>query len=1049
MLIFPHIVITKIILYNIHQINLESNISISQKLWRYLNRLASLNKEFRDIVYKLPISKQFEITTVEDYMNFKKLKEKYVYNNFLAKLSMFNNKLETIYKRDYSDFVKIKVNNQRYLQSLESRPLDNIKSLQFYLTIVKGNTQLMLNFFQKFSGNLKNLEKLKLFCESKHGYTSEMYYYHYSSDEDEEGGDEYNYGDFKIPSLEGLVNLYSLEVFLGEEEIIKSHHYFSKIRNLRKLFIRDSYIKTFILANVLEHCNQLQVLDYISLNDSEDFDILLNGLHLSNSLTSLTLNNGLAKLENIYKSLNLTSTLKLLKLTQISFRDDREFKPIPITNKSLESIYINGSADFYSHWSVQSSLKEIYAVATEASKYLPQFHTKCEVLDVENVHLNELCKILESDMPSLKTIILSGGSYILQSPISKSLERNYNLVSLTISCPVDNSIVVDILSICHPTLTKLFLYNILFWDIDTVFDALESNRNLRDITIQNSLKPRESITTFFERLCDLIDHNHELNYLRFYLPPYDIIPPTSIDLFRNCIKRNYQFINHLHIYSTCNELSKILAQCLIDNTPRANKYYSENYKEFLSTIYNYLGLLQFSILPKLIKSKLNSQNDQNYNKFLQSLISISNCELSYYKFTYLSAKTNNLYEAYQQVANDLKSIYKGTGVQTSPNSGSGSSNSTTSTTTGNTNTTINKSSGDDNSEHSFINTLVQQTSILLHVRALLINIYTTLLSSIQNPDLSFEQVVNGLEEVPNIYRDKITHPLLLHMKSNTNFEISILRNLLKVSVLLSKHVFKDCILLLYQSKIELDQWKDLDQKHSSSSMSQQGSLKTMESSSGGKWTLNTIYQWMCNYHNSLLSKSTLYFHFPLLNVEEEIGGNSMSFKEITNRNSPDYISYIETFCQKSNVLFFSIIFECKDRPYSRIGYSFIDTEIPTGLGSYPLLYYYPLDKSPTQFLPNIVGLILQNPLEKPLDQFYFLDVRKIPQKASNGTTTFQEDHFSYFITKIEPQLYLSIVYKDIKKQKDQNINDFIKTLINSLRIIDIIAQLKLKDLQNK
>ncbi|KAF2075817.1 hypothetical protein CYY_002900 [Polysphondylium violaceum] len=509
-------------------------------------------------------------------------------------------------------------------------------------------------------------------------------------------------------------------------------------------------------------------------------------------------------------------------------------------------------------------------------------------------------------------------------------------------------------------------------------------------------------------------------------------------------------------------------------------------KEFVSTVYNYLGNLNFGLLPKLIKSKQTPTNnnstatDISWNKFLQSLIALSNAEQAYYKFTYLSTKNSNLQDIYGVILNDLRIISninskfnsnQGTAVAAG---GKGATAGTSTPTkdkmtitspTGNS-TPLSMSSDDQNPEHSFFVALILQTCIILQVRIDMIGVYSAILSSINNSDVSLENIGNSLELIPVIYKDKITHPLLLQIKSNTNYEISILRNLLRVQILLSKHIFKDCILLLFQSKIELDSWREMDQGGSSGSRSN-------SSSNDNRWASNHIHQWLFLFYNSLLSKSTLFFHFPLKNVEEEIGGNGQSFREISQKNSPDYISIIENFCVKTNALFFGVIRDCQETVYSSIGYSFIDNQVQTGLKAFPLLFYYPMDpkQSPMQHMPNIIGLILENRKSPTVittpsnsgsggsssnsnasstnanvtDIYYYLDTRKVrdPQRS-----TFVDEYLSYFISKVDPHLFLCLIFKEVRKQKDQSINDFLKLLTNSLKNIDIFSILSQKD-QNK
>ncbi|EGG21205.1 hypothetical protein DFA_01080 [Cavenderia fasciculata] len=449
-----------------------------------------------------------------------------------------------------------------------------------------------------------------------------------------------------------------------------------------------------------------------------------------------------------------------------------------------------------------------------------------------------------------------------------------------------------------------------------------------------------------------------------------------------------------------------------------------------------------------------------WSKFMALLLTLSNCENMYYKHSYLSLKNNNIQDQYIQVSNDMRSLLK---LISSP--------TTTTTTTGGVqqpnqqnqqNQTASqialgyyasskKSSVDDDPEISFFSSLVQQTCTIVQVRIDMIGVYTTLVMSISQ-ETNFDQLVNSLETIPTIYRDKITHPLLMGIKTNTNYEIQILKNLLKVYVSMNRHIFKDSILLLYQSRLDLDLWRDFDQLNQS-----RGTY-----SSDPKWTSNSIHQWLSIFFNALMSKSSLYFHFPLRTVEEENGGTYQSFKDATLRNNPDYVLMIEAFYQKSNSIFFGIFFECKGKPYSKMGYCFNNTEAPTGLGAYPPIFYLPQDKPPNQHLPNIISIYLtnQHALERPHDLFYYVDSQKVETNlktsspiaggggsgsGTGGGPTHETSDYTYFLVRVEAQIFISVVYKDIKKQKDPIVNDFLKVLVHNLRNTDLFNILRQKE----
>lgn len=134
------------------------------------------------------------------------------------------------------------------------------------------------------------------------------------------------------------------------------------------------------------------------------------------------------------------------------------------------------------------------------------------------------------------------------------------------------------------------------------------------------------------------------------------------------------------------------------------------------------------------------------------------------------------------------------------------------------------------------------------------------------------------------------------------FEIDNLSRLISSQLSLSKYNYFDTILLLYQSKQSLYEWKQLalqeqqqhqqqPQQHNSNSGS--NTTTTSGSSSGNNNISGSMiwsYQWLNLFLSLLVSKMTIYFYDILKQKEEELGGDIKSFNNLAVRTEINFYS---------------------------------------------------------------------------------------------------------------------------------------------------------------
>lgn len=317
----------------------------------------------------------------------------------------------------------------------------------------------------------------------------------------------------------------------------------------------------------------------------------------------------------------------------------------------------------------------------------------------------------------------------------------------------------------------------------------------------------------------------------------------------------------------------------------------------------------------------------------------------------------------------------------------------------------------------FYSTLLQQVGIIIVVRMDMIAIYNTFVAFLSSPTVDYDSLLATLDNLPVNFRDKVTHPMLYKIKSNVISEINVLKRLLLAQLAIARAEFKDSILLLTQCRMEFDAWRDDIKKI----QAEQKIPQVRQFPTG-------IHQWLALFLSSLSAKMTLYFYPVFKKAEQEVSGNSLSTKDL--KIDPDYFAVVESFVTRTNAHNISLIFECRGKPYCKDGYTCDKSDDPpTGINSWPAIFSYPKESPPREHWPNIISIILDNQaaLVQCKEPFvYFFDARL---------------NFTYFLSHVEPQITMAILFNEKKKPNEQAIWEFVSAMLRALRNRDIFGLL--------
>jgi hypothetical protein len=240
-------------------------------------------------------------------------------------------------------------------------------------------------------------------------------------------------------------------------------------------------------------------------------------------------------------------------------------------------------------------------------------------------------------------------------------------------------------------------------------------------------------------------------------------------------------------------------------------------------------------------------------------------------------------------------------------------------------------------EAEFFAKLILDTTYIVKTHSHMVSLYRTLSNPQSN--LVYVELIKFLDKIERQVNAHITHPELANIKININTELFILHKLFLAEAQMTlNHQFRETIFNIYQSRADLHTWKSRMDRD------------------GGKPASNLhlkipLYQWLNEFINAMLAKSTFLFYKPLWRQERLTGHTDM--RANVSRLELQYPHFVENFFQRTDCTFFCLVLEAEGlQGYSPDGYVCPDPTEPepeplSGMKLYPVIYSIPyIDEVP-------------------------------------------------------------------------------------------------------
>ncbi|PVD32126.1 hypothetical protein C0Q70_07554 [Pomacea canaliculata] len=280
--------------------------------------------------------------------------------------------------------------------------------------------------------------------------------------------------------------------------------------------------------------------------------------------------------------------------------------------------------------------------------------------------------------------------------------------------------------------------------------------------------------------------------------------------------------------------------------------------------------------------------------------------------------------------------------------------------------------------------------------------------------MNFEDLSTMVNHILQAHGKEFHHPLLSPLRSYFNWECDVLSHLLQAQILMSEWQFLPSLLQLHSAHSKLQEWRNAaNVKESKKPFASGPKISTMPA----------LFLWLAKFKGFLVSKFSVYFYATL---SKHSTPNDM--KMWLSKAPEDYFSKIVTFQKRSDAYNISLVLDTNGLKNARTGngYHHPDrpVEIPQGMDSYPAILTYP-NEQPMGHWPNVLMLITPTCLAEKCS--YFFDSKALS---------------TYFIVKIDPRIYLVVIFETKKSEKDSYINSFLTDFSAQLRGHWILGSLK-------
>ncbi|OQV22159.1 UPF0536 protein C12orf66-like protein [Hypsibius exemplaris] len=314
--------------------------------------------------------------------------------------------------------------------------------------------------------------------------------------------------------------------------------------------------------------------------------------------------------------------------------------------------------------------------------------------------------------------------------------------------------------------------------------------------------------------------------------------------------------------------------------------------------------------------------------------------------------------------------------------------------------------------------LGEQLSHFTTARLDMIEIYEQMHEMGLNRASTYDQIIKKVDTVVHTYGRKFLHPLLAPLETSFCYETEILKNLIEAQLRILDCNFMGALIRLNNAHRRLTVWPSINQ-------SPEPSLPGSKAAPQKAIPTPALITWFFRYHTALLAKFSLYFYDVLSKQTAQL-----DLKNLMAKTSPDYYQKIVAFYRKSDALSICIVLDTNGMGYRGLGYRLPEEEpeSPTGLESYPAIFCYPSER-PTKHWPSVVmTLTMESHRLSQIDA-----IVAVNDKTMDRT---------YFLARIEPRLFVAVIFETKKSDKDATVMQFLLEMITGLRCAKTLESLK-------
>ncbi|XP_050299677.1 KICSTOR subunit 2-like [Anthonomus grandis grandis] len=286
---------------------------------------------------------------------------------------------------------------------------------------------------------------------------------------------------------------------------------------------------------------------------------------------------------------------------------------------------------------------------------------------------------------------------------------------------------------------------------------------------------------------------------------------------------------------------------------------------------------------------------------------------------------------------------------------------------------------------------------LLNARVSLMDLYEKIYNvTMTNKLMNYMDMLNIIENIIQTHYLGFTDITLTPMKAVFSLECEVLQQMFKAMFELQNLQFLPSLASIHGAHARLNAWESKMQRE----IWRLGIFKNSP--------LPALFQWLQKLKGGILSKFSLYFHDVLANQTP-----SHDMKHICSKLQCDFYQKMVNFQKKYEAACIVLLSD------GRLSCEAANYE------NFPVIVSYPLKNPPqVDMMLKLISETSEFSSLKPVTKFRF------------------EDHCTYCLTLVEPNIYFVVLFQSKKTEKDTWIGTFVNDFCTSLRFTKIFVSLK-------